>query len=48
MKQNIANTLGLKTSQINIKATTTETLGYAGREEGIAAYAVALLIKKKI
>ena len=47
MKQNIANTHGLKTSQINIKATTTETLGYAGREEGIAAYAVALLIKKK-
>ena len=47
MKQNIADTLGLKTSQINIKATTTETLGYAGREEGIATYAVALLIKKK-
>ena len=47
MKQNIANTLGLKTSQINIKATTTETLGYAGREEGIATYAVALLIKKR-
>ena len=44
MKQNIANTLGLKTSQINIKATTTETLGYAGREEGIAAYAVASLV----
>ena len=45
MKENIASTMGLNTDQINIKATTTEKLGFAGREEGIAAYAVALLMK---
>jgi 2-C-methyl-D-erythritol 2,4-cyclodiphosphate synthase len=45
MEKNIAVTLEVETSQINIKATTTEKLGFAGREEGIAAYAVALLIK---
>ncbi|MZG31158.1 MAG: 2-C-methyl-D-erythritol 2,4-cyclodiphosphate synthase [Nitrospinae bacterium] len=45
MKDNIASTMGINTDQINIKATTTEKLGFAGREEGIAAYAVALLMK---
>ena len=45
MKNNIASTLDVETHRINIKATTTEKLGFAGREEGIAAYAVALLIK---
>ena len=45
MKDNIASTMGIDTDQINIKATTTEKLGFAGREEGIAAYAVALLMK---
>ena len=45
MKENIASTMGINTDQINIKATTTEKLGFAGREEGIAAYAVALLMK---
>ena len=45
MKKNIALALDVETDQINIKATTTEKLGFAGREEGIAAYAVALLIK---
>jgi 2-C-methyl-D-erythritol 2,4-cyclodiphosphate synthase len=43
MRQNIASTLGVPMAQINVKATTTETLGFAGREEGIAAYAVALI-----
>ena len=45
MVNNIAKTLKIDPSQINIKATTTENLGFAGREEGIAAYAVALLQK---
>ena len=45
MKENFASALDIETGQINIKATTTEKLGFAGREEGIAAYAVALLIK---
>jgi 2-C-methyl-D-erythritol 2,4-cyclodiphosphate synthase len=46
MKVNIANDLGVSLSQINIKATTTENLGFVGREEGIAASAVALLENK--
>ena len=45
MKENFASALDIETDHINIKATTTENLGFAGREEGIAAYAVALLIK---
>lgn len=45
MKKNIASTVGIAIDQINIKATTTEKLGFAGREEGIASYAVALMVK---
>ncbi len=43
MVDNLAADLGLTAGQVNIKATTTERLGYAGREEGVAAHAVALL-----
>jgi len=43
MTTNISETLKIDRTQINIKATTTEQLGFEGREEGIAAYAIALL-----
>ena len=46
MTTNIAEILKINSHQVNIKATTTEYLGFAGREEGIAAYAVALLQSK--
>ena len=39
MRENIAEVLGIGKSRINIKATTTERLGFVGREEGIAAEA---------
>lgn len=45
MRDNLAVDLDAMSSQINIKATTTEKLGFAGREEGIAAYASVLLEK---
>jgi len=43
MIQNISLTLNLNSEQINIKATTTEGLGFEGKGMGIAAYAVVLL-----
>ncbi|MBS1222798.1 MAG: ispF [Proteobacteria bacterium] len=44
MRENIAADLAITPDQINVKATTTERLGYIGRGEGIAVHAVALLI----
>ena len=45
MIQNVASVLNIAQTQINIKATTTETLGFAGREEGIAVHAVVMLYR---
>jgi len=44
MITNIAADLGISADCVNVKATTTEKLGFAGREEGIAAHAVVLLV----
>lgn len=46
MVQHIAEDLQVYTSQVNVKAKTNEKLGYLGREEGIAAEAVALIYRK--
>ncbi|NLM97345.1 MAG: 2-C-methyl-D-erythritol 2,4-cyclodiphosphate synthase [Halanaerobiaceae bacterium] len=47
MKDNIAGVLDISSDRINIKATTTEKLGFVGREEGMAAEVVVLLNKEK-
>ena len=44
MRENIAEVLKISASQINIKGTTTERLGFEGREEGIAAQSIASII----
>jgi 2-C-methyl-D-erythritol 2,4-cyclodiphosphate synthase len=46
MIENISRAVGLSPSCVNVKATTTERLGFTGREEGVAAYAVVLLVER--
>lgn len=46
IRKRLATVLDTDISQINVKATTTEKLGYVGREEGIAAHSVVLLAKR--
>jgi 2-C-methyl-D-erythritol 2,4-cyclodiphosphate synthase len=46
MQQTIASILALEITDVSIKATTTEKMGFVGREEGLVAYATVLLQKK--
>lgn len=46
MKEVLAPLMNVTTDDVSIKATTSETLGYVGRQEGVNAYAVALIIKE--
>jgi len=46
MRENIAGDLSVDLDQVNVKATTTEKLGFVGRKEGIAVEAVALLLSQ--
>lgn len=48
MIDNLAQDLQCSTNQLNIKATTTEALGFTGRGEGIACYAVVLLTAQEV
>lgn len=46
MCENVAKVCGVDTDRVNIKATTEEKLGFTGRQEGISAHSVCLLIKE--
>lgn len=46
MQQRLAEVMGINIDDISIKATTSEKMGFVGREEGITAYAVVLIQKK--
>lgn len=45
MKQTLAKVMNINIEDVSVKATTTERLGFEGREEGVSAQAVALIIK---
>lgn len=46
MRERLASVIGIAADRISVKATTTEHLGFEGREEGVSATAVALLMRK--
>jgi 2-C-methyl-D-erythritol 2,4-cyclodiphosphate synthase len=46
MKNTLAEVMGIPSGQISIKATTTEKLGFVGREEGVSAYAIVLIYQQ--
>lgn len=46
MRETLAKVIGTEVDNISIKATTTERLGFEGREEGVSAFAVVLIYKK--
>ena len=46
MRERLAEVIGIATERVSVKATTTEHLGFEGREEGVSATAVTLLIKE--
>ena len=48
MQSTLALVMGVQNDQISLKATTNEKLGYVGREEGVAAHAVALIYTNKL
>jgi len=48
MRRNLAEALGIDIARVGLKATTTESLGFAGRKEGIAAHATILLYSKSL
>ena len=47
MRRNIAEAIGCDISQVSVKATTEEKLGFTGAKEGISAHAVCVLLRKK-
>ena len=46
MRHKLSKTLGITTSSVSVKASTSEQLGFAGREEGMVAWAVAAITKE--